>query len=329
MTERKLVPVFIPPLAALLGAAQKQRGGDLTTQEVTQIRDRAACIMMEPADAKALEASRGFRDVEPEDVWADWHRLKVQVTGHGYLPRIVLCLVGDARFAAQAEALLRSEKIEHEVRGADPRMLRSFEAAACRVEPSFAESDRVAVATHTNAVYVLSANFTAGAAIATARAMLAVGARLLEECSGAAMKCESSGIAHGKAKWLELARASARPDVVEATRAAVRAFVQFPIGDRERLWTCGMHLLGRPDLIADRAVLRDDFEVARLFDTFCIYLLAECGEERHFASGNTFQCDAASPRFRATWEPCQGYDEDEFFFNPFGRYRFADLPVTP
>ena len=61
-------------------------------------------------------------------------------------------------------------------------------------------------------------------------------------------------------------------------------------------------------------------ETAELFDIFCHYLILECD---HFASGSTFRCAADAPRWRANWEPCQGYAEDEFFFNPFGRVRFS------
>jgi hypothetical protein len=312
----KLVPVFMPPLAQVLAAAEAKKGRALSARGVEKIRDKAVCMMMTRAEAAALRASRGFRDVDPEDVWADWHRLRVQLTGRGYLPKIVLCAVGDEGFGRRAERLLTKEKIEHEVRAANPRMATSFDASAFRLEPTFADSDREAVAKHARVVYALSANFTAGEAIATSRRFLALGARLLEACGGTALKCESSGIAHGRAKWLELSRD-------EDTSALVRAFVQFPIGDSDDLWTCGMHLLGRPDLVIGRAVLGDDLESARLFDTFAVYVLTECGDDRPFASGHTFRCDADSPRLRATWEACEGYEEDSFFFNSFGRLRFA------
>jgi hypothetical protein len=322
MPDEDLLPVFIPPLALVLANAAKQKGSDLGRDEVEAIRDRAMCMMMKRADAKTLEASRGFRDIEPEDAWADWHRLKVEVTGKGYLPKLILCVVGDAPFAERAKTLLAREAVEHEVRDADPRMRKSFEASAFRLEPSLDEGDLAAVANHTHVLYALSPNFTAGAAIATSQRFLALGARMLDECGGAAMKIESSGIAHGRTKWLALARASTGNDPDDAMAAAVRAFVQFPVGDAKDFWTCGMHLLGRPDFVVARDVL-EPREAARLFDTFAVYLLAECGDERHFSSGNTFRCDTESPRLRATWEACEDYEEDEFFFNPFGRYRFA------
>jgi hypothetical protein len=321
MADRELVPVFIPPLAFTLREVERQNGRALTAEDVEQVREQATCMMMPLAEAKALAESRGFRDVDPEDVWADWHRLKVQVTGRGYLPKIVLCVVGDARFAERAEALLTREKVEHEVRDADPRMPEAFEASASRLEPSFGFADAEAVEQHTHVVYALSANFGAGAAIEVSRRFFGLGAHLLDLCGGAAMKCDSSGIAHGRAKWLVLARDAVKANPAIAMPAAVRAFVRHPIGDDTHLWTCGMHLLGRPDLTIEREVI-DEGEAARLFDAFAVYLLAECGDERHFASGHTFRADESSPRFRVTWEPCDGYAEDDLFFNSFGRYRF-------
>ena len=141
----ELVPVFMPPLATVLAAAERQAGRALSEQEVVAIRDRSVAMMMKPADAERMSESRGFRDVDPEDCWADWHRLGVEHTGNGYLPKLVL--------------------------------------------------------------------------------------------------------------------------------------------------------------------------------TFAAYLLTACPPQR-FASGHTFRCDAESARYVVRWEPCTGYDEDDFFFNPFGRYRF-------
>jgi hypothetical protein len=61
-----------------------------------------------------------------------------------------------------------------------------------------------------------------------------------------------------------------------------------------------------------------------LFRPFALYLLAECAEGT-FGSGHTFSVSKGAPRYRVTWEPCTGYEEDDFFFNPFGRWRFTPL----
>ena len=66
----------------------------------------------------------------------------------------------------------------------------------------------------------------------------------------------------------------------------------------------------------------------KLFTAFALYLLAEC-PEGEFASGHTFRTGNKAPRYRVEWEPCIGYDEDDFFFNPFGRWRFIPCENKP
>jgi hypothetical protein len=82
-----------------------------------------------------------------------------------------------------------------------------------------------------------------------------------------------------------------------------------------------MHLLGKPDLIVASKTLRLS-EALELFEVFSLYLMGEC-PEGSFASGHTFSASKTSSRFRVIWEPCASYEEDEFFFNPFGRWRFT------
>jgi hypothetical protein len=103
--DSKLIPVFVWPLATLLAAKEKKKGSPLDASEVVALRDRATCIMMPVAEAARMDASRGFRDVNPKSAWADWHRLRAQLTG-GYPPRTVLCVPGndDLRKACERPA---------------------------------------------------------------------------------------------------------------------------------------------------------------------------------------------------------------------------------
>ena len=74
--EETLIPVFVPPLAAVLGDAERSNGSPLTVSQIEAIRDKAACIMMDEADAAKMDESRGYRGFNPENCWADWHRLR-------------------------------------------------------------------------------------------------------------------------------------------------------------------------------------------------------------------------------------------------------------
>ena len=70
-----LIPVFMPALTGVLIKAEDSKGEPLEFEEVIELRDAANCIMMEPEDARKLEASRGG-DIEPENVWHEWQRLR-------------------------------------------------------------------------------------------------------------------------------------------------------------------------------------------------------------------------------------------------------------
>jgi uncharacterized protein YegJ (DUF2314 family) len=74
--EEELVPVFIPALGAILIRAEDVKGEPLTLDEVIGIRDKAACIMMQAVDARKLDESRGYRDLDPESCWFDWQHLR-------------------------------------------------------------------------------------------------------------------------------------------------------------------------------------------------------------------------------------------------------------
>jgi hypothetical protein len=320
MAKNELVPAFMPPLAALLARAEELKGEPLTESEVERIRDGAVCMMMESGRAEQLTESRGYRDVNPENAWADWHRLRAQMTG-GFLPKIVLCLPGGKDFPKACEALLAKAGNEHEWRNREKQMANAFEASEFRVNPSLDDEDWELIEQHKSVLYVLSENFTAAQAPAASLAMLQLGRRLLE-AGGSAIKCESSGIAHSRLRWISLAgQAEDAKDVHARWSAIFNAFVQYPISDDTDLYSCGMHLLGKPDLIVGCDAISAG-EAVPLFGIFALYLLAEC-PEGEFASGHTFSLSNDAPRYHMLWEPCTGYDEDDFFFNPFGRWRFT------
>ncbi|HEX4124963.1 MAG TPA: hypothetical protein VHY37_09585, partial [Tepidisphaeraceae bacterium] len=58
--EKKLIPVFVPPLAQVLAFSERKKGSPLTPAEVEAIRDKSACIMLESAHADLMAQSRGF-----------------------------------------------------------------------------------------------------------------------------------------------------------------------------------------------------------------------------------------------------------------------------
>lgn len=326
--QKALIPLFVPPLATMLAHAERQKGSALTPAEIEAIRDQSPCIMMELSDAQKMAESRGFVDVNPDNCWADWHRLRVQMTGRGYLPKIVLCVPGGDDLRARCEPILEDQRIEHEFRAHDAHMTRAFRASSV-TWPGFTSKDFERIENHLTVLYVLSENYVAAAAPSVSCRFLEIGNRLLE-AGGIAIKCESSGISHPADRWTKfMTNAKGAPD--ERFNALFHAYVAYPIGSKADLYTCGMHLLGAPDLIISQARARqsgtDDKTlvamVAELFRVFANYFLAECPIGK-FVSGHTFSIDRHAHRHRVVWEPCTGHAEDSFFFNPFGRWRFTE-----
>jgi hypothetical protein len=77
--EERLVLVFVPALAALLVRAEDLKGSPLTEAEVVRIRDAASCVAMPPDVACQTEEARGYPDIDPEDCWAAWLRLRAEM----------------------------------------------------------------------------------------------------------------------------------------------------------------------------------------------------------------------------------------------------------
>jgi hypothetical protein len=283
--------------------------------------------MMPSAEAAKLADSRGFVDVNPRNVWADWHRVRPQLLG-GYLPRIILCIPGDGDLRERCEPILRAANVEHEFRPHDPSMLAAFRASSM-TWPVFTPEDFDRIDAHTTVLFALSKPVVSGAARSVGVTFLDLGKQLLDAGGGIAIKCEGAGISHSRRRWFEFAQGAAR-DPEQAWSALFHAFVVYPIGTPTDLYSCGMHLLGAPDMIVSEAVVElangpggsAVGVAAHLFRTFGLYLLGECPTGR-FASGHTFSVDKDAPRYRVVWEACTGYPEDSYFFNPFGRWRFT------
>lgn len=68
--------VFIPALVTLLVSKEKEKGLALTRNEVEAIRDNATAIALPEDIAFSMAESRGYFDIEPEDVWNAWQAFK-------------------------------------------------------------------------------------------------------------------------------------------------------------------------------------------------------------------------------------------------------------
>lgn len=74
--DEPLVPVIMPPLSAILTSAEDKKGSPLTIDEVNDIRDKAPAIMLPQSAQRAMVESRGYEDIDPNNVWYDWQMLR-------------------------------------------------------------------------------------------------------------------------------------------------------------------------------------------------------------------------------------------------------------
>jgi len=71
-----LVPTIIPSLVAVLSAAEGKKGRPLSRDELQTLVSNCPAIAMNPRDARALERSRGYADIEPERAWEQWQIIR-------------------------------------------------------------------------------------------------------------------------------------------------------------------------------------------------------------------------------------------------------------
>ena len=75
--EVLIVPV--PALVAVLLNREREMGRPLTEDEVIGIRDSAECIAMPVHAFEKVEEGRGYVDIDPENVWAEWQTARVEL----------------------------------------------------------------------------------------------------------------------------------------------------------------------------------------------------------------------------------------------------------
>ncbi|MGP4023899.1 hypothetical protein [Actinomadura sp. 3N407] len=99
-----------------------------------------------------------------------------------------------------------------------------------------------------------------------------------------------------------------------------------PIYDGEVLYSCGMHLLGAPEveIEVDEEQLTEDGvpDLVAHLDALAIYLLTD-PRAQEIEDGAGFRMTEDAPRHVLRTGPCTRYDEDDLFFNPYGHIRLT------
>lgn len=246
------------------------------------------------------------------------------------IPRHVLCVLGGWNDLDAVETIVRRVggadfELDREFSQLRPeeRMVTSFEASYDRVTPSMTADDWQAVRGHSAVAYVLSPPIRKSKAVELSGQTLLLTAALLRG-GGVAAKGESAGIAHGRAKWLELATTFARAgkwaDWHTLGATLYWAWVRRPLLDEGAALyhSCGLHLVGERDVEID-ATLDPDAAVEWI-DLLGLYLVAD-RPQRPVKSGSGFRLSDTGPRRVMRLEPCARYEVDDFLYNPYGYIR--------
>jgi hypothetical protein len=81
-----VVPAIIPAIVALLLNLERKKGAPLTEDEVLDIRDKGVCVTMRRSMVRARAESRGYEDIDPENVWNEWTVARTQFASEGKDP---------------------------------------------------------------------------------------------------------------------------------------------------------------------------------------------------------------------------------------------------
>lgn len=221
-------------------------------------------------------------------------------------PRHVICILGEWLSLEPAAKIIDAFgkgftlDREYSMTEADERMEKAFRISMDRVSPSFTDSDWQSIERHNTVVYVLSPQIETDKAMAISSDALDLVGRLIKG-GATAVKSESAGNAHGLARWAELA----------SRRALREAWVRRPIGDDDIIYSCGMQLLGLPDVECPGL---SDREAVKWIDAIADAALAGRSVGPSFTLGG-----GKAKKLKRF--PCERYADDDFFFNPYGYYR--------
>eukprot|EP00698_Gefionella_okellyi_P024231 TRINITY_DN8498_c0_g1_i1.p1 TRINITY_DN8498_c0_g1~~TRINITY_DN8498_c0_g1_i1.p1 ORF type:complete len:242 (+),score=17.67 TRINITY_DN8498_c0_g1_i1:2-727(+) len=227
-------------------------------------------------------------------------------------PRYVICVLHINQVDIQAVVSQHSD-FEYDERyslaKADGRMLNSFVTSADRMRPSFGDEDVAAIGLHKAVNYFLSSPLCENNCESVTKEVL----RIIIECfeiGALAVKCESSGIAHGKQRWIGLCELSANGD--QGLLPAMLAFVRFPLSSPDgSIASVGMHLIGLRD-----GRICNGISVPMHLDAFLAYQLRADG--KLLIEGGIFQPDNSDVVYRLSLQQDKRYEQDDFFFNPYG-----------
>jgi hypothetical protein len=180
-------------------------------------------------------------------------------------------------------------------------------ASSCR-RPATAEEIEIANS------YTVNVGLSGpGGSLESASKMMQAGAAIVQ-AGGAGVFIDNSGLSHGGGAWLELAE-DGSPDALSFGYVGI-------VGNQVQLWTMGMNVLGRPDVLMNRVDDRtqQEFDEGTIIEIIR-YLSAT---EREFADGHII-ADENGPRYQAMKGEPDQFPPESPMHNPWGRLKLKSM----
>ncbi len=149
----------------------------------------------------------------------------------------------------------------------------------------------------------------AGGSLQSAHIMMRAGAAIMH-AGGAGVFIDNSCLAHGAEDWLQMTEEGSSDAISFGFAGIVR-------GKRE-LWTMGMHVIGFPDIVMNRA------DADANDGTIIEMIRYICASDRPVGDGHII-ADEEAPRFRIQHEFPEQSNLPEPMRNPFGRLRMISF----
>lgn len=234
--------------------------------------------------------------------------------------RHVICVLGDWRSLAAVSSVVTAFgqgftfDDDESKTAPDKRMVRAFEVSADRADPSMTDGDLKAIAGHKAVAYVISPPVDREKSVIVARQTLELIGKLFA-AGATAIKNESPGLAHGKARWLTLIQRAKAGATDDATQALIEATVRRPIGSDDLLYSCGAHLLGVRDV--ETVGVKNERDAVKIMDRLIAMQL-----KASFAAAPPTRVESDNGKTLAVaTSDSEHYEDDSFMHNPFGYLR--------
>jgi hypothetical protein len=233
-----------------------------------------------------------------------------------YMPRLVFCMLGNWDSFDTIRGIINEAGFifddDESILENDDRMVNSFTVSVDRVNYSMADEEWNDIYSHKAVAYFYTPDVPheEGLRSVAGRALILV-KYLFQNLGVTALKCESAGIAHGRNRWIELSEKYTENGSIDIL---YQAYVRRPLEGEYGLSSCGMHLLGYPDILY-YAVEEDIMKSVKNMDKLSKFIIENNGDIDEIEDElDNLDYDVNEIKHL----PDMGHEENDIQHNPYG-----------